>query len=393
MSLYRWDKLGLLQREVALYNRLRPYVASLSFVTYGDSRDLAYQDAIPSIEILCNRWSLPRHLYAVLLPILYRTHFEHATVLKTNQTLGGHEALYLAERYGIPLIARSGADLVFNAEQKLTTGWVEKQWTRWQERILFTGASHLVTTTEVIRDNYVTRHGLNPDDITIIPNYVDTKVMRPGAAKRSGSVLFVGRLAKEKNLFNLVNAVKTLPVELIIIGGGVLYGPLTRYLAAKNINNVRMMGRRPYDKVSEALKSAELFVLPSHYEGHPKALIEAMACGLPVIGANSPGIAPVLEDNVTGILCETDVESIRDAIERLMDDADLRDRLGRAARQEAVNRYSIDNVVQQELALMKKMVSQPAPLPRKGATLRYIPRTVVNLSVRAGLAVQSFLTS
>ena len=69
VSLQVWDRLGMFDREVALYRRLQQQGIEISFVTYGNHRDLAYRDRLPGIRILCNRWNFPRAIYERLIPV------------------------------------------------------------------------------------------------------------------------------------------------------------------------------------------------------------------------------------------------------------------------------------------------------------------------------------
>jgi glycosyltransferase involved in cell wall biosynthesis len=99
------------------------------------------------------------------------------------------------------------------------------------------------------------------------------------------------------------------------------------------------------------LNRSEVFILPSLYEGSPKALLEAMACGLPVIGTNVTGIKEVIADGENGLLCNTDSESIRDAIIRLLASGDMRRRLGSNARAQIESNYSMEKILEKEIAV------------------------------------------
>ena len=76
-------------------------------------------------------------------------------------------------------------------------------------------------------------------------------------------------------------------------------------------------------ELSPIINQAIHFILPSYFEGHPKALLEAMSCGMPCIGTDINGIREDIEHLVTGYLCETDFKSIADAIDTLMVDESL----------------------------------------------------------------------
>jgi glycosyltransferase involved in cell wall biosynthesis len=88
----------------------------------------------------------------------------------------------------------------------------------------------------------------------------------------------------------------------------------------------------------------------------PKTLLEAMACGLPVIGTNVEGIKEVIEHRENGILCETDSGSIKEAITTIMEDEGLRKRLGKNARKTIEERFSLEKMVDKELELYTQLL-------------------------------------
>ncbi|MBN1478541.1 glycosyltransferase, partial [Candidatus Sumerlaeota bacterium] len=138
-------------------------------------------------------------------------------------------------------------------------------------------------------------------------------------------------------------------VDLDIIGEGPLRAALETL--ARSNPRIHFLGSVPHDELPSHLHRATAFVLPSLYEGHPKTLIEAMACGLPVIATDVPGIREVITHGDTGFLCQTDSDSLRDGIAQALDDATLRESLGRRAREAAVEQFSLDRVVECELRL------------------------------------------
>jgi glycosyltransferase involved in cell wall biosynthesis len=123
-------------------------------------------------------------------------------------------------------------------------------------------------------------------------------------------------------------------------------------LAAREGVDVRFSGNVPHRGLPPIFAGADVFVLPSHFEGHPKALLEAMSCGLPTVGADSPGIREVLCDGETGLLCGTDAGSIRTAIRRVLGDRELAARLGTAARAYVVANDSLDLTLERELRVL-----------------------------------------
>jgi glycosyltransferase involved in cell wall biosynthesis len=94
------------------------------------------------------------------------------------------------------------------------------------------------------------------------------------------------------------------------------------------------------DDVAELMRQVDIVALPSYHEGLPKALLEAAACGLPLIATDIPGCRPVVHDGENGILVPVrDATSLASAIERLASDPALRSTYGEQSRQMAVDRF------------------------------------------------------
>ena len=201
------------------------------------------------------------------------------------------------------------------------------------ERRVFNQADRVEVTTEAMAATVQEQYGVAKDVIRVIPNYVETERFKPqshalGERFRIG---FVGRLDTQKNVGELLRAVTGLDAELILVGDGPQRAALEATAAAGKIS-AKFLGRVDNAELPSLLNSWDLFILPSLYEGHPKSLLEAMACGLAVIGTNVPGIAEIIVDGENGLLCETDAESIRAAIQRAMSDERLRVQMGQQAR-------------------------------------------------------------
>ncbi len=89
-------------------------------------------------------------------------------------------------------------------------------------------------------------------------------------------------------------------------------------------SEVIFQGALAHEELPEHLRASKIFALVSLYEGNPKALLEAMSCGMAVLGTNvKGGIRDLIEDGVNGILCNTDAESIRKGLARILKDREL----------------------------------------------------------------------
>ena len=171
-----------------------------------------------------------------------------------------------------------------------------------------------------------------------IPNFVDASRFKPYAGKgrdiKNG--VYWGRLSEEKGLGTLLDAVKGLPVNITIIGGGPLRGKLEERIRQEEIGNVRLLGSMCGEEFLSAVSKNAFSILPSEwYENNPISIIEAFALGMPVIGARIGGIPELVREGTTGLLFESgNANELSDNISWLCDNA------GKAA-QMAVNARAV----------------------------------------------------
>lgn len=358
MSLDAWEQSGMLDREVAIYRQLQRLGVSVSFITYGDRRDLAFAERLPGMRILCNRWGLRADRYARWLPWLYGRSLRNADVYKSNQTDGAEVALAAARRWRKPLVARCGyLWSEFAAEQHGVESPAALHAKRIEETV-FGAAQRVVVTTPAMAQHVAQRLPMVGDRLRVIPNYVETDRFAPCEDRRPDvDLLYVGRLHPQKNLAALLEAIEPLNVSLRIIGDGP-EGVQLRQQFRHLDDRVAWLPRVANADLPAHYRRARIFILPSHYEGHPKALLEAMACGLPVIGADSPGIRELIVHGETGLLCAPAAAAMRETIKGLLASQAQRDRLGRAARIYTEKTVALKTIVQQEKALLDEVVVQ-----------------------------------
>jgi glycosyltransferase involved in cell wall biosynthesis len=357
VSLKTWEDAGMLEREVSLYRLLRPHLQGVAFVTYGDEADSRIRAELPGIRVIYNRWRMPKQWYVRLVSWFLPWVPNGAVIVKSNQVQGAEVAQRAARRYGKPFVARCGYLPSSNAARLHGSDSVQTLAARDLERRVFTGADRVVVTSDAIKETILQRYQIAPERIRVIPNYVDTTVFVPvGIGLRSSKQLaYVGRLDPEKNPAALIEAIKGLDVELLIIGNGSLSEQLRREVEHAGLP-VRFLGNVPNQQLPSILNSTAAFVMPSLLEGHPKALLEAMACGLPVIGTDVPGIREVIQHRLNGYLCGTSPDEIRSAIREVLADPALRGRMGVNAREYVVQSCSLDKIMRMELELIQELV-------------------------------------
>jgi len=230
------------------------------------------------------------------------------------------------------------------------------------EMMAFTKADLGIVTSSFQRDIVLKEYGLNPDKIKVIPNHVLTDVFKPsGSMGKKYDLVFVGRGDKQKNLLNLLEALRILKsrdkdISLLLVGGCCNEDQIRDYVKSTGLE-VTFKANVPNIELPDLLNQAHAFILPSLYEGHPKALLEAMSCGVACIGTNVPGINDQLVHLKTGYLCETDPESLAKAVETVLMDKDLRNRLGSEARKHVVQNFDIERILKLELDAIQELLA------------------------------------
>ncbi len=194
---------------------------------------------------------------------------------------------------------------------------------------------------------------------------VDTQIFRPREEPGGTPVaVMVSRMLWDKGVGELVEAARLLrrrevPLRVVLVGAPDPDNPASipeRQLRDWDASgDVAWWGER--SDIAEIWAKGQIAVLPSHREGLPKSLLEAAACGRPMVAADVSGCREIVKDGVTGLLVPPgDAGGLADALEPLARDPDLRRRLGAAARDLVERELSEDAVVAQTLTLYRSLV-------------------------------------
>ena len=201
-----------------------------------------------------------------------------------------------------------------------------------------TGKAVPVSLSREIQKTVVEFYGLPESATPVIFNGIDLESCIPKSDYTLSSpagIIHVGRFWEQKNHECMVRALKLLkdrgcPVVLDCFGEGSLLEP-TRALARELGVEDSIRFRGLTDRVFPHLNRADLFILPSKWEGMPMTIIEAMGTGLPVIASDVGGVADMITTGRNGLLIRPDPRELADAIARLLEDDALRAQLGRNA--------------------------------------------------------------
>ncbi len=206
--------------------------------------------------------------------------------------------------------------------------------------------------------------GLPRDRISVKPNSL-TSVSTPGMGD-GGYVLFVGRLSKEKGVRTLLNAWKRLRrIPLKIIGDGVLKSELED-IADHDGLPVEFLGFRSQSDVFEYMGRAKFIVVPSEcYETFGMAVIEAYACGTPVIASRIGSLNEIVEEGVTGVKFDPcNPQDLAEKVQMLWDNSERRKRMRETVRKTFESNYSAEKNLQALVSIYEKTIQSSAQIQR-----------------------------
>jgi glycosyltransferase involved in cell wall biosynthesis len=224
-------------------------------------------------------------------------------------------------------------------------------------RIGCAAADLVVTTSRGVADDLVHSFGVGSERVRVVPNPVDLPAIAIAAAEPLDPahgvlwtppvIVAAGRLAEVKNYGLLVEALSVLrqrtAARLFILGQGDQEPALRELIEARGLGEVvHLCGfqRNPWKYIARA----DVFVLTSRYEGFGNVLVEAMACGVPVVATSSPGTRDIVSAGAGGFLVERhEPAAVAAALEQVLGDADLRRRMSETARLHA-ERYRTESV-------------------------------------------------
>lgn len=353
-----WRQTGTLRREIKYYLELAACFRHITLISCGDRNEISFLPPDLKISVLYNKWNLSPNIYSFFAPFLHRNEILKTDIIKTNQLDGAWTAIIAGRLLHKPVIVRAGyiwSDFFLKEVGNVYKARLVNQMEKW----CLLNSDMIFVTTNEIKDRLLEKYNLAIDKIHIIPNFIDTNIFYPNPEiiKEKRSICYVGRLTPIKNVDLLIRAASQISdISLKIIGRGKQENELIELSQHLNVN-VRFLGQMNNEEIPSILHKSEIFILPSALEGHPKALIEAMACGCTVIGANVPGIRNVINHEHNGYLCPPTVEGIREAIIHLLNDPILRKKLSGNASAYAQNEFGIKKIADLETQIIMDFLS------------------------------------
>ncbi len=294
-------------------------------------------------------------------------------VIHDNQCLG--YGLRLIKSLELPLVATIHHPISIDRFADYMLARTQMEWLRrrWfysfyvpMQSFVGKDIDRVITVSECSAQEIERQMGIPPNRMKVVYNGVDTNHFqnRNGTAKTPNSLVFVGNTEdRKKGIIHLLQALRLIKdeysIKLTIVDGGApdtdyAQSLVTEYGLSEQVTIVRRLAS---DQLVHRYLEAEIAVVPSLFEGFGFPAAEAMACELPVIATTAGALPELVSDGENGILVDPgDVQSLVNAIRRLLDDAALRRKMGCASRKIAEDKFNWTQAAKQTLEVYQEVL-------------------------------------
>ena len=262
------------------------------------------------------------------------------------------------KRNNIPLVVTEHhcvLDPALQVHKSLYQSIYHKNIIKHYEQAAFRRAQKIISVSKYTANSLQKTFGL--PNVEVIYNWVDTERFAPANAYESNSekfrLLFVGNQSVRKGWDTIIRIMQVLGDEFQLTATTGL-GERNR---TGNSTNISRLGRLNNDDLVKAYQDCDALLFPSKYEGLGYAALEAMSCGKPVIASDNSALPEVVTDGTTGFLCPPDdIDCFVSACRKLRVDETLKHELGENAREQVLNYFSEEDLIQKYISVYEKLL-------------------------------------
>jgi teichuronic acid biosynthesis glycosyltransferase TuaC len=296
-------------------------------------------------------------------------------------TSAGFVGLLLKNRYGLPLICSiRGSDINTYPHYDKLSMYLTRKVISEADQIISVSAALKHTANQIAAPQKEIKVIYNGCDLDTFKFRKDDRglIRRSlGIPEKDKIIVFVGAVRRSKGIAELLKAFKILclrtsGLHLFIIGDGPERNLVDTFVDTHGaIGSVHQFGNLAHHDIVQYLNASDIFALPSHNEGLPNAVLEAMACMLPVVATKVGGIPEAVKEGATGhLIRKGDSDALADAIGALIRTGDRARAMGREGRRVIETYFQWSRNAEEVLKMYDGVVNTPGPLALKRACMQ-----------------------
>ena len=222
-----------------------------------------------------------------------------------------------------------------------------------KQKNLLKNVSKFITHTEFTKYEF-SKHVIPENKLVIKPNFLNSTNNKIQSISEKNNAIFASRISKEKGILTLIKAFTKIDINLDALGDGPLFKKVKKY----NINNIKLHGNLPRDKVNKFINKSKFLVFPSEwYESFPMTILEAFREGTLVLASNIGSIKSIIKDRFNGILFEPgNTSDLIDKVKWILNNQRECDQIALNANNEFKQKYSSEVNYKQLIDVYEKAI-------------------------------------
>lgn len=363
-ELLTWDNSGQISRELLYFNELKSQVfKKITIVTYGDNNDLKYLSKFKNIEILPiytltkkPNNKILRYLKSFYYPFLIKKNIKFGSnvVIRQHQLNGSWVSIILKFITRSKLVIRTGYDMYsFSIYSKKNIVIRFLYFMLTQFALFFSNVYTVTSETDRI---FLEKKFFTRKKIFFIPNWANIINIRRDEKRIDNTIVSIGRIEEQKNLFYLIDLIEHSNFKLMHIGDGSLRKSLEEYARFKKVN-LQIIRYVENSEVYEVLRKHLFFISTSHYEGNSKTILEALGSGCVVFASDIPNNKELIKDGFNGFLIDISRKFDNQKIINLVSNKIFIKEIQNNAINKINTDYSLSKIIELEKRLIKEFFS------------------------------------
>jgi len=237
-----------------------------------------------------------------------------------------------------------------------------------EKRVIEKGSKKIIAVSKEVKREILENYKVPPEKIVVIPNGVDLEKFKPNPSKRQEIrnkynikpneklLMFCGHNFRGKGLKFVIEALSNLSKEVkLLVVGGDNPAPYIKLASKLGVKNRIIFTGTVSKNIENYYQASDIFVFPTYYESFGLVVLEAMACGLPVLVSKVNGLEDIIKEGENGFFIKRDPEDIRQKVNVLIRNKDLKNQISKNARKTA-EKYSWDEVAKKTLQVYRKVL-------------------------------------